>query len=180
MDAFESVVALLLRRQGYWVQQSYKVELTRAEKRAIRRPSTPRWEIDLVAYRPRNNEVLAIECKSFLDSPGVQFRDGAFISATRYKLFSEAKTRRVVLGRLARQLSSSGHCRARPKIKLCLAAGKLWTGTNRADLNAHFRQHGWRLIGPNEIVEDLKKCIDADYENDVAFVVAKLIGREKT
>lgn len=180
MDAFESVVALILRRQGYWIQQSYKVELTRAEKRAIGRPTTPRWEIDLVAYKPRANEVLAVECKSFLDSPGVQFRDGKFISATRYKLFSEAKTRRVVLGRLARQLSSSGHCRARPKIALCLAAGKIWTGTNSVELIAHFRNRGWRLIGPHEIVRDLRKCIDADYENDVAFVVAKLIGREKT
>jgi len=50
MNAFEALIALLLRRQGYWVQTSFKVKLTKAEKRRIGRPSSPRWELDLVAY----------------------------------------------------------------------------------------------------------------------------------
>ena len=67
MDAFESLVSLLLRRDGYWTATSVKVELTKMQKRAIGRPSSPRWEIDLVAYKPATNELLAVECKSFLD-----------------------------------------------------------------------------------------------------------------
>ena len=53
--------------------------MTKAQKREVGRPSTPRWEIDLVAYKAAKNELLAVECKSFLDSTGVIFRDGAFV-----------------------------------------------------------------------------------------------------
>ena len=72
MDAFETVVASILQRQGYWTLTSVKVELTKAEKVKIGRHSSPRWELDVVAYRGKGNEVLAVECKSFLDSPGVE------------------------------------------------------------------------------------------------------------
>ena len=33
MDAFETVIASILQRQGYWTLTSVKVELTKAEKR---------------------------------------------------------------------------------------------------------------------------------------------------
>ena len=72
MDAFESVIAGILQRQGFWTLTSFKVELTKAEKRTIGRPSSPRWELDVVAYRGRDNELRIVECKSFLDSIGVQ------------------------------------------------------------------------------------------------------------
>jgi hypothetical protein len=59
MDAFESVIAMLLRREGYWIHPSFKVELTKEEKRQVGKHSTPRWEIDLIAYNaltlPRNS-----------------------------------------------------------------------------------------------------------------------------
>ena len=48
MDAFENVIASILQRRGYWTMTSVKVELTKAEKRAIGRPSAPRWELDIV------------------------------------------------------------------------------------------------------------------------------------
>jgi hypothetical protein len=51
MDAFENVMALLLRRHGCWTATSVKVELTKEQKVAIGRPSSPRWEIDLLAYK---------------------------------------------------------------------------------------------------------------------------------
>jgi len=177
MNAFESVVPLVLRSQGYWIHQSVKVELTKAEKRAINRSTSPRWEIDLVAYSPRGNELLAVECKSYMDSVGVQYRSGALHPAKSYKLFSEPRTRRVVLGRLARQLTASGHCRPRPRVTLCLAAGKIASSSTEAKLVPFFHRQGWRLIGPGRIVAELKNCIDTSYENDVAFVVAKLLGR---
>lgn len=78
MDAFEAVVAMLLRREGYWVIPSFKVDLTKDEKRAIKRHSSPRWEIDLAAYKGATNELIAIECKSFLDSIGVVFKEAPY------------------------------------------------------------------------------------------------------
>jgi hypothetical protein len=50
MDAFEQVIARLLFQEGYWVNQSFKIELSKEEKREIGRPSSPRWEVDLLAY----------------------------------------------------------------------------------------------------------------------------------
>jgi hypothetical protein len=78
MDAFESLVSMLLRHDGFWTTPSFKVELTKEEKRRINRFSSPRLELDLIAYKGSTNEVLAIECKSYLDSTGVVFRNGSF------------------------------------------------------------------------------------------------------
>lgn len=33
MEAFESLVSMLLRHQGYWTTLSFKVDLTKEEKR---------------------------------------------------------------------------------------------------------------------------------------------------
>lgn len=79
MDAFESLVSMLLRHQGYWTTPSFKVELTKDEKVQIGRPSSPRWELDLIAYEASKNEVGAIECKSLLDSRGVHFLRGSIL-----------------------------------------------------------------------------------------------------
>lgn len=177
MNAFESVVALVLRRQGYWTTASYKVELTAAEKRRIGRHSSPRWEIDVVGYRPKGNEILAVECKSYLDSPGVAFDGKRLLPSERYKLFEESLTRRVVIQVLARQLERAGLCRARPKVTLCLAAGRIRPKDDLKALRAHFDRHGWRLISPDEIVQCLQEVVESGYENDTAFIVAKLLGR---
>lgn len=64
MDAFERVVASLLEREGFWIRSSLKVELTKAENVEIRRPSSPRWELDVVGYRASDNEFRIVECKS--------------------------------------------------------------------------------------------------------------------
>lgn len=73
MDAFEQLAAELLFANGWWVQTSVKVELTKEEKKQVGRQSSPRWELDVVAYKGATNEILVIECKSFLDSRGVQW-----------------------------------------------------------------------------------------------------------
>ena len=69
MDSFEQVVATILGRDGYWVRTSVKVALPPDEKREIDRPSAPRWELDVVAYSGSRNELLVVECKSYLVSP---------------------------------------------------------------------------------------------------------------
>lgn len=180
MDAFETVIASILQRQGFWTQTSVKVELTKAEKQRIERPSNPRWELDVVAYRGATNELRVIECKSFLNSPGVEVRAFAGTNQpaqSRYKLFFDAKLRRVVLRRLERQLVAAGFCRARPKVRLSLAAGKI-----RGDeewLRAHFEKSGWLLMGPRDIQAELHKLRASGYENSVAAVVAKLLLRDE-
>jgi hypothetical protein len=180
MDAFETVVASILQRQGYWTLTSVRVDLTKVEKRTIGRHSTPRWELDVVAYRGRDNELRIVECKSFLDSPGVDctaFQGTNPASAKRYKLFCDATLRRVVLRRLKRQLVAAGFCAARPKVKLCLAVGKI--RGDEAWLRVHFEQKGLLLLGPEAIRGELQTLRDSGYENSVTAVVTKLLLRDR-
>ena len=128
VDAFEQVVSEILWREGFWVRTSFKVELTPDHKKAISRPSSPRWEIDVVGYHPADNVLRIVECKSFLDSLGVgaKWLDPANeLAGGRYKLFSDANLRKVVLNRLTAQFIEAGMCLSKPKIKLCLACGKI-------------------------------------------------------
>ena len=178
MDAFEAVIASILQRQGYWTLASVKVDLTKAEKREIGRHSSPRWELDVVAYRGRDNELRVVECKSFLDSLGVQcaaFDGSNPAAAKRYKLFCDATLRRVVLRRLELQMVGSGFCCPKPTIKLSLAAGKI-----KGDgewLRGHFEKQGWLLMGPEEIKRELEALRESGYDNSVAAVVTKLLLR---
>ena len=66
MEAFEQIVARVFDRDGYWIKQSYKVDVTKEEKRLIGTHSMPRVEIDLLAFRAIENVVHVIECKSYL------------------------------------------------------------------------------------------------------------------
>ncbi len=180
MNAFESLVAMLLERDGYWVKSSFKVELTKEEKRRIGRPSSPRWELDLVAYKGIGNELLVVECKSYLDSPGVRFRgfDGTDEKHTaRYKLFNDSVLRETVLRRLESQLVESGACAQSPNVYLCLAAGKIATDEDRERLKEHFTDNGWRLFDDEWLRERLLSLSQSGYENEVAAIVAKLLLR---
>lgn len=182
MDSFESLVSSLLQREGYWTRTSFKVELTKEEKRAIGRPSSPRWELDLIAYKAKPNELLVVECKSFLDSPGVRLRglDGTHPKeALRYKLFNDCVLRETVLNRLVDQLVSAGSCAESPKLTLCLAAGKVATPADRDGISRLFRGNGWRLFDDSWLRERLVSVSGGSYENEVASVVAKLLLRHK-
>jgi hypothetical protein len=178
MDAFEAVVARLLRREGYWIVPRFKVDLTKKEKRDIGRHSSPRWEIDLVAYKGDTNELIAIECKSFLDSKGVSFQDGTFQPPKTYKLFTDSTLRKVVLEHLRKQLVASGSCRPRPRVRLALATGKIARTTDRSKMRAHFKANRWILYDDRWIQSKLSELRGSAYEDDVAFVVAKLALRK--
>ena len=176
MDAFEQIVGMLLERNGYWVHTSYKVCLTKAEKVDIGIPSSPRWELDIVAYRPKDNVVLAVECKSLLNSPGVSYKSFSGQSekgANRYKLFTDAKLRKTVFSRLKKQLLKAGLVSSSPKVRLCLAAGHIRKGS-KGDIQQHCRKNGWQLFDEDWFREQFDKLADADYENDIAIVAAKL------
>src|SRR2546427_7588815 len=92
MDSFEQVIASILERNGFWTRTAVKVDLTPEDKRAIGRASSPRWELDVVAYRGSDNLLRVIECKSYLDSYGVRaatFAGKNQKDVTHYKLFFE-------------------------------------------------------------------------------------------
>lgn len=181
VDAFESVVKLLLEGQGFWVRNSYKVSLTKEEKVSIGRPSCPRWELDVLGYRPKDNSVVVVECKSYLDSPGVSRKgfSGLQDRATeRYKLFNEEHLRLTVLSALARQLTEEGLCQSEPRIKLGLAAGKVASSIDRDWLRNHFQEMGWLLYDDERIRTDLEKLAGSMYENDPVLITTKLLLRK--
>jgi hypothetical protein len=176
MHGFEALVAEILEDEGYWVRRSFKVALTRAEKQKIKRPSAPRWEIDIIAYRAPDNHVFAVECKSFLDSTGVNLSDlkgGRF--ARTYKLFTEPRLRKVVLNRLALQLVEQGLCGSPPRVTLALAAGKI--KGKAALVREFFEQQDWKLFDTAWIRKNLQRVSRAGYSDSVAAMVAKLILR---
>jgi len=180
MDSFETLVGSLLEKDGYWVRTSMKVDLTREEKRKIGRPSSPRWEMDIVAYKAKANELLVVECKSFLDSPGVRARglDGTDKKeGNRYKLFNDSVLRRTILGRLVKQLVSSGACALSPSVILCLAAGKVAGEPDREKIATLFGRNGWRFFDDSWLRERLLAVSNSGYENEVSSVVAKILLR---
>ena len=183
MDSFEAVVATILEREGYWVRPGFKVELTKAEKRAIGKPSSPRWELDMVAYKGGTNELLVVECKSFLDSPGVRavaFDGSSDKEAERYKLFTQKRLRTVVLRRLQKQLEASGARRPRASVQLCLAAGKVKSRGDLSTIRKVFTKRGWKLFEPEWLRAKLLELAKSGYEDEVAAVAAKLILRSQT
>jgi hypothetical protein len=179
MDSFESIVRTIFERKGYWVKTSFKVDLTKEEKQKIGRPSSPRWELDVVAYKGGSKEILVIECKSYLDSPGVKadgLKNGNW--KERYKLFNEETLRDVVFNRLLTQLIESGSCSKDTTVKLCLASGKVASKTDREELSEYFNTNGWIFFSDEWIKNELIKLSNSGYENEVATVTTKILSRE--
>lgn len=180
MNAFESLIASILQSKGYWVLGTVKVVLTKDEKLKIKRPTSPRWEIDIVAYKPKGNILLAVECKSYLDSTGVDSKalfDGGHRYANRYKLFTEKDTQRVVLNALVRQLKNKGTLNGSPKPKLCLAAGRV-APASREKLKLEFQKRKWELFEIEWIRKGLNEIAADGYEKSVVSIAAKLLAAE--
>ena len=180
MDAFEQLAADIFWNEGYWVRMSVKVELTRDEKIRIGRHSTPRWEIDLIAYRATTNEMLALECKSYLDSGGVHaahFTPDHKL-AGRYKLFNNALLRETVLERLRLQCVERGLCPANVAVWLGLIYGHA-TKSNTALLKLKFKEADWALYDDDWLFGHLEQMAAGSYENSTAAVVAKMLLRSE-
>ena len=180
MDSFEELVGKLLSAEGWWIRQGFKVDLSKAEKREIGSPSMPRHEIDIIAYKPPQNELMWVECKSFLDSPGVPLRP--FIDETdkrgrdRYKMFVNSKLREIVSSALVRQLVAANLILPNPKITYTLVAGKI-KGNDEEELSNHFDSMGWKLYTPNNLVEMITSFADSGYADDLAMITAKILIR---
>ena len=180
MNAFEELIGDLLQSNGYWVMQGYRIELTKEEKRRIGRPSQPSWEIDLLAYKPGDGELLIVECKSYLDSTGVSvelFAETDQPTKSRYKLFNERILRGVLFERLCNQLKQCGYIADTPKIILCLVGGRFKNEEDKGRLAAYFADKGWRLYDKEWIERELQRISTSVYTDRVSSMIAKLLLR---
>jgi hypothetical protein len=178
MDAFEQLVSKMLWIDGLWVQTSVKVELTKEEKKKVGKPSMPRPELDIVAYSGRDNILRVVECKSYLDSPGVASKglDGSgHKDANRYKLFSDDNLRQVVFNRLREQFTKSGLCAPNPEVRLYLACAHIRSDVDRQELRKISSIRDWELLDEDWLREHLDRMSKQGYENEVSYVVAKLL-----
>jgi hypothetical protein len=180
MDSFENLISGIFSKQGFWVKQGFKVNLTKNDKKLISRPSSPRWEIDLVAYKPKNNELFVIECKSYLDSHGVSSNSFGIGTQSKdhYKLFNDNNLRKVVFRRLKKEMLKSGLCREGLKIKFCLVAGKIRSKFDLENLKTLFNKNKWLLFDDAWIRKELLRVSELGYEDDVGTITAKLLLRK--
>lgn len=183
MDAFETIAARFFEVQGFWTRVGVKVEITKPEKVALNNKSMPRPEIDVVAWKPSTNELLIIECKSYLDSTGVRVEhlhgDPAFEN-DKFKLFNRAALRELIVKALIRQLRAEGlFVGPDPAVQFVLIAGKIYS--KQEDLvRAKCEEAGWRFITPKELAEGVRRFAKRGYENDVITIVTKLLERNPT
>lgn len=181
MDAFEEVISGLLSQKGYWIARSFKVEITKEEKVAINRASSPRWEIDILAYSGARRELLVVECKSYLDSGGVDI-NGLKETAnpkSRYKLFTDQNLREIVFGRLKIQMLGLGLIPEGTSLKLALAVGKFKNKNSKSEVSELFKRNDWILFDPEWIVAELLKTSETAYFDSVPHIVSKLINRSR-
>lgn len=181
MDYFEGVIKTLLEHQGYWVRQSFKVCLTRAEKRRIGKPSMPRPEIDLLAYKPGAKEVLALEVKSLLDSFGVNIKELTVrhkVPEGRYKVFTCRTYRSILTRGMKRDLVKSGMVGSAVRVKFGLVAGKVYR--DRSDVIQDFMESkGWVFWSPDNVRRLVAELAAKGYDNDPAIITAKILLRDR-
>jgi hypothetical protein len=179
MDYFEGIVRTALEADGYWVRSSFKVNLSKDEKRAVGKHSMPRPEIDLLAFRPTEKLVVALEAKSYLDSPGVHLehlRAEHAVPEGRYKLVTCKKYRETVLTRLRLDLSERGMLGDDGRVVLGLVAGNVYRN-REAEVRTFMESKGWFFWGPSDIRAKVRALADTAYENDPAVLTAKLLAR---
>jgi len=188
MDHFESIIATLLEAENYWVRRSFKVNVTKEEKRQVKKHSIPRPEIDLLALDFSRNKVIVFEAKSFLDSPGVRLADlqkEHDVQEGMYKLFTSRGYREVVLARLKQDLIDQGMANSKTTVTLGLAAGKVYQKKSEPPMTQSKLMK--EFLEKNNFVfwspEDIKQRVTAlgeakrGYENDPAIITAKILMR---
>ena len=179
MEYFESIIKTLFEHEGFWVRQSFKVNLTKQEKRDIGKHSIPRPEIDLLAYKPSNDTVLVLEAKSYLDSPGVRYDDliqEYEIPEGRYKLFTCKKYRKIVLERLKTDLLEMGLAHENTNIQLGLIAGNVYKSQHQ-EIKEFFDSNNWIFWSPDDVKDKVNALALKGYENEPAIITAKILMR---
>ena len=179
MDHFENIVRLLLESEGYWVQSSFKVNLTKEEKSQTGKPTIPRPEIDLIAYKPNANEILAIEVKSFFDSGGVNLKsltEKHKLAKGKYKLFTTMNYRNIVFGRLKTDLFNQGLVIEQPTIRLGLVAGNVKKADTES-ISSFMKSSGYFYWSPTLVRQKVERLSKTSYENEAIYIAAKILLR---
>jgi len=182
VNAFEDIVKLYLEEEGYWVRQSVKVKISKQDKRDLLTYSMPTPEIDLVAFNVKENELLLIEVKSFLDSQGVYFdvvcdEKGKYENSKYYKLFTNKRFRNVITKRLSEEYLKQGLINEKTKVNFALAAGKIHSG-DESKIYDYFSKRGWKLFSPKNIKEKVRELSEKSWEDNLVTITAKLILRD--
>jgi len=179
VDHFEAIIKALLEHEGHWVRQSFKVNLTKQEKRDIGKHSIPRPEIDLLAYNVSTNSITALEAKSYLDSPGVRYNalcESYDVPEGRYKLFTCKNYRNIVFSRLKKDLIGINMANETTAISLGLAAGNVYQSKSE-DIKSLFKNNGWLFWSPEDIKQKVYELASKGYENEPAIITAKILMR---
>jgi hypothetical protein len=181
MDHFEAIVKTLLEAEGYWVRQSFKVNLTKEEKRNVGKPSIPRPEIDLLAYKPAGNIIIALESKSYLDSYGVKvddLRHEYSVPEGLYKLFTCSNYREIVLARLKQDLVDCGMATMASTLKLGMVTGNVHQKRSH-ELRELIEGNGWIYWGPEDVAAKVRQLAKMGYEDQPAIITAKILLRDQ-
>ena len=181
MDYFETIVARVLEEDGYWVRRGVRANLSKADKVRLGKPSLPRPEVDLVAYKARSNELVFFEVKSYLDSPGVKVamleQADEWESSNRYKLLTLKDYQRVVTATICKEYVAQGLIRPKPKIRFGLAIGNAPNGELPA-IKKLAAKHGWVYLAPDQIRKSIQRLASGPYENSPIVVTAKVLARK--
>jgi hypothetical protein len=179
MELFEGIIKTLLEHEGYWVRQSFKVNLTKEEKRAIGKHSIPRPEIDLLAFKPGTNSMIVLEAKSYFDSPGVKISElleHHEIPEGRYKLFTCENYRNIVFSRLIKDLVHYGLAESDINLQLGLVAGNVYQNKSD-DIAEYFDSNEWFFWSPETVKHKVNALAELGYENNTAIITAKILMR---
>ncbi|MEM6644110.1 MAG: hypothetical protein AAF616_14105 [Bacteroidota bacterium] len=181
MNSFEEVSKHLLEIDGYWVKASVRVDISPEDKKRLEKPSMPRPEIDLVAFKPLENTLFLIECKSYFDSAGVVYENlyTRNLEKDRYKILTWGEYQKVVSETLKLDFVDHGLINSSTKIGFGLIAGKIKNGDEES-IRKLAKERDWKFWGPNELYKLAKKMSRDGYADNPYHILAKIIFRHKS
>lgn len=157
IDTFEQLVGEMFEANGWWIRRNVLLGMpAEAGPEEEKRPAR-RCQLDLVAYKPSDGIVLAIECKAYLDSRGIGTHNltGSARSRRVLRLFNDRDHNAWVGEELKRRYQELGLCRPGDRVRFALACARI-VETRRDVLEAWFRERDFELVGPERIASYLR------------------------
>ena len=186
MDSFELIISQLLEEEGYWTVVNYKVPISQQDAEFLGKPSMPTPDIDILAYKPKENIIYLLEVKSYLDSYGVRLKDLSNLKTKNeghYKLLTWEKYRLVLIKLVKKNLSGKGLINTKNlKIRFGLIAGNIYPNTlKEEDFKNLFEKAGyknWWMWGPETIKVKVMNLAIKGYEDNAVTMISKILNPE--